>query len=263
MTTFTQHQNQKINLLLASLLSISLGYCLVKLQIPKLQEVRDVNLGTDEYLKQAKAEELELSVLNKAPNFGLSNFVASHSYIKFLIYMGDENARRKTGYSLSPKYLEVIAENDPLFSKAFVNLSAASSIYGGAPEKTVEIMDQVLEKLTPDFPQAYLVWLYKGVDEVLFMGDLKKAQHSYEKAAEWANIAGDQFIENAARNTAEFLTTNPDIVEAQVGAWYVVLTSTSDKIVRQAAIRNIEQLGGTIEVFPDGRVVVTAPKSSN
>jgi len=262
MNVFKQYNISQVNLLFSGLICISLGYCLVKLQLPHLESVKQAGLATDQYLKVVETEKLQLEFLTNAPTFGFDNLVASKSMLQFLQYLGDGDARKQTGYSISYKYLEVIAKKDPRFTQAYLIISPASSIFGGTPHKTIKIMDQGLQKLTPDIPKSYFVWLYKGVDEVLFLGDLKKAQESYEKAAEWAKIAGDERIEQAARNTAQFLATNPDLTQAQVGAWFTVFSSNANEQLRELARRRIEQLGGTIEVFPNGNVVATPPQAS-
>ena len=263
MNIFRQYHTSKINLLLVGLISISLGLCLVKLQLPHLQELKQAQLDKDDYLKAVEVEKMQLEFLADTPTFGFDNLVASKSMIEFLQYLGDGDARRQTGYGLSYKYLELIVDKDPRFTQAYLIISPASSVFGGTPDKTVAIMDQGLQKLTPEIPRSYFVWLYKGVDEILFIGDLQKAQKSYEKAAEWAKIAGDERIERAARNTAKFLATKPDIVQAQVGAWFTVFTSNSNQQLRDLARRKIEELGGTLEIFPDGRVVAKPPEPSN
>lgn len=263
MNTFKQYQSNKVIFLFVSTITITLGLCLVKLQLPHLQEVNQTQLDKDDYLKVVEAEKLQLEFLNNAPTFGFDNLVASKSMLQFLQYLGDGDARRQTGYSMSYKYLEVIAKKDPRFAQAYLIISPASSVFGGTPHKTIEIMDEGLQKLSPEIPQSYFIWLYKGVDEILFLGDLEKAEQSYLKAAEWAKIAGDDRIEQAARNTAKFLATNPDITQAQVGAWFTVFTSNANEQLRELARRNIEQLGGTIEIYPDGRVVAMPPKVSN
>ncbi len=260
MNIFKPYYTNKNNLLLISIVSISLGLCLVQLQLPHLQAIKQKELSKDDYLKVVEAEKIQLELLANAPTFGFDNLVASKSMLQFLQYLGDGDAREQTGYSLSYKYLELIAKKDPRFTQAYLIISPASSVFGGTPHKTVAIMDEGLQKLTPEIPQAYFVWLYKGVDEILFLGDLQKAQQSYEKAAEWAKVAGDGRIEDAARNTAKFLATNPNIVQAQVGAWFTVFSSNANQQLRELAKSKIEQLGGTIEIFPDGRVVATPPK---
>ncbi len=262
MNTFRQYHTRKIHLLSVGIISIFLGLCLVKLQLPHLQEIKQAKLNKDDYLKALEAEKVQLEFLANVPTFGFDNLVASKSMLQFLQYLGDGDARRQTGYSLSYKYLELISKKDPRFTQAYLIISPASSVFGGTPHKTIAIMDEGLKKLTPEIPQAHFVWLYKAVDEVLFLGDLEKAQKSYEKAAEWAKIAGDARIERAASNTAQFLATKPDITQAQVGAWFTVFTSNANEQLRKLARRKIEQLGGTIEVFPDGRIVATPPQVS-
>ena len=263
MSTFKQDYNGKINLLLTGLIGICLSYCLAKLQLPQLEKIKQTELGTDKYLKAVEAEEIQLSFLEKAPSFGFDNLVANQSMLRFLQYVGDSKARKKTGYGLSSKYLELIAEKDPRFAEAYIMISPASSVFAGTPHKTVALMDKGLEYLTPDIPRAYVVWLYKGVDEILFIGDLEKARNSYKKAAEWATIAGDERIANAAEATAKFLSNNPDPRQAQVGAWFTVWTNTREKSVRNFAESEIKRLGGKLTVYPDGRVEAQPPKISN
>lgn len=263
MNVFKQHYKNSTSLFLTSLIGISLGGCLVKLQLPQLQEAKQAQLGKDEYTKAVEAEKTQLSFLKNAPAFGFDNLVASQSMLKFLQYVGDSRARKQTGYSLSYKYLELIAEKDPRFAEAYIMISPASSVFGGTPQKTIELMDKGLEYLTPDIDRAYVVWLYKAVDEVLFIGDLEKAQKSYKKASEWAAIAGDEFIARAAKDSAEFLSTEPDTRQAQVGAWFTVWTNTREKSVRHIAETEIKRLGGTLTVYPDGRVEAKPPKIEN
>lgn len=244
----------KVNLLFTFLLGISLTWGVTQLQLPRLQKVKMAQLETENYEKIIEAEKVNLTFLENLPTLGFDNLIASWTMLGFLQYLGDGDARKQTGYSLSYKYLEVIAEKDPYFTQAYLIISPASSVFGGTPQKTVAIMDKGLKHLSPNIPQAYFVWLYKGVDEILFIGDLEKAKKSYEKAAEWATIAGDERIAQSARNTAKFLSTNPDPRQAQVGAWFTVWTSSKDKSVRNLAELEIKKLGGTLTVYPDGRV---------
>ena len=250
----------KINLLFAVIVAITLGWGITELQLPSLRKINEAETQTEVYAKIAEAEEVKLGFLKNLPAFGFDNLVANWSMLKFLQYIGDGDARKTTGYSLSHKYLEIIAEKDPRFAQAYLIISPASSVFGGTPQKTVELMDKGLKYLTPDIPQSYFVWLYKGVDEVLFLGDLEKARKSYEKAAEWANIAGDERIAKAARGTAKFLSTDPDPRQAQVGAWFTVWTNTKEKSVRNLAESEIERLGGKLTVYPDGRVEAQPPE---
>ena len=135
-------------------------------------------------------------------------------------------------------------------------------MFAGRPEITVELMEHGLKYMTPDLPQAHFVWLYKGVDEILFLGDLTRARQSYLKGAKWAEIANDDFIAESAKDTAQFLTTKPDIRSTQVNTWFLVWINAKDKRIRQLAEAKIESIGGELKVYPDGRVEAMPPKDS-
>lgn len=252
--------------LISNTLLLGLGAtCLLfilDLQSDRTQKILQNTLDRENYSKIEESEKLRLYFYKKMPSFGFDNLVANWSLLQFLQYFGDYNAREKTGYTLSADYLEVITKNDPQFALAYMVISPASSLFGGTPERTVELMDEGLEYLSPDMPYAHFVWLYKGMDEILFFGDLEKAKQSYEKAAEWAKIAGDDKIYKSANDTLQFLETNPDTTQAQVGAWFHLWVNNEKPNIRQIAKENIEKLGGELKVYPDGRVEAIPPKDS-
>ncbi len=256
-------KNNFLNNIIFSILGISCLFCIVNLQNSRIKQLSQNSLDSKIYFQQHQAENLHLSFLNKMPAFGFDNLLANSTMLRFLQYFGDGEARKHTGYTLSSDYLEVITNRDPRFATAYLVISPASSMFGGHPHKTVSLMEQGLEKLSPEIDNAHFVWLYKGIDEILYLGDLEKAQQSYEKAAEWAKIAGDGKIAESASNTAKFLATKPDIKQAQVGAWFSVWTSAKDDFTRDFAKTKIEELGGALIVEPDGRVVARPPKPSN
>ncbi|HHP7230493.1 MAG TPA: hypothetical protein ACFCUY_06505 [Xenococcaceae cyanobacterium] len=243
---------------------ISCG-CLISitnLQHSQVEKIKSSGNNSD-YFKEHLQEKMQLEVLTKAPAFGFDNIFANLTILKFFQYFGDGDARKATDYSLSSSYLEAIIDKDPQFVQSYFVISPASSMFGGTPTKTVELMEKGLEYLSPDIPKSYFVWIYKGIDEILYLGDLKKAQQSYEKAAEWAKIVGDEKTAQSALDTAQFLATNPDARQAQVGAWFMIWTNNEDEQIRQLAQRKIEELGGTLEIYPDGRVVAKPPKPTN
>ncbi|WP_319423233.1 hypothetical protein [Pleurocapsa sp. FMAR1] len=114
--------------------------------------------------------------------------------LQFIQYFGDGEARNATGYSLSADYLRSNCPKRSFFSRAYIIISPASSMFAGTPERTVAIMNKGLAQMSASTPDAYYVWLYKGVDEILFLGDLQAAKNSYQMSAEWANQAGNQKI---------------------------------------------------------------------
>ena len=253
----------KYDLLATGIISIVIGWGIIELQMPSLHKIKQEELKIEDYKKLVEAENVKLGFIKSLPAFGYKNLIASWSMLRFLQYLGDENARKQTGYSLSYKYLETIVKKDPRFAQAYLIISPASSVFGGTPQKTVEIMNEGLKHLSPNIYQAYFIWLYKGVDEILFLGDLEEAKKSYETASQWASIAGDEQIAQAATATAKFLSTKPDPRQAQVGAWFTVWTSNQDKSVRKRAESEIEKLGGKLTVYPDGRVKAQPPKIEN
>ncbi len=233
---------------------------IVRLQQAKIADI-DLKKTAADYQQEAKSEAVKLELLSLLPSsFGFGNLIADWTLLQFIQYYGDSRAREVTGSTLSPEYFKIIVDNDPLFVRAYLILSPASSINAGRPDITIQEMTKGLKSLTPNIPDAYMVWLYKGVDQLLFLGDIEGAKHSYQMAADWAKIAGDVRIENAARNTVNFLNKNPDSREAQVGAWFLVFLNSSDAETRALAKREIEKIGGTISVSPDGRVTAKAPK---
>ena len=250
------------NIIISFLISCGCLFSILNLQSSEVQKLKSSGNRSD-YFKETVQEKLKLEFLKKSPTFGFDNLVADLTILKFFQYFGDGEARKETGYSLSSNYLDAIVDKDPLFVQSYFVISPASSMFGGTPEKTVDLMEKGLEKLSPHIDKSYFVWIYKGIDEILYLADLKKAQKSYETAAEWARIAGDENVAQSASNTAKFLSTNPDARQAQVGDWFMLWVNTKDQQIRKLAQRKIEELGGILEVYPDGRVVAKPPKLSN
>ncbi|GAX37366.1 hypothetical protein [Nodularia sp. NIES-3585] len=233
-----------------------LGVSLI--QFPQLQTLltskEDISLDVLE--TDMKTESLRLNFLKKMPSFGYGNLIANWVYLSYLQYFGDDEARAKTGYGLSPDYFEIILEQDPRFLAAYLSLSTSASIYAGMPERAIEIMERGLQSLSPWVPQrSYYVWRYKGIDELLFLGDTKSAQESFATAAEWASNFSDdesQSIAASSRQTSIFLSQNPDSKTAQISAWVMVLNNQVDDKTRARAISEIEALGGKVTITPEG-----------
>lgn len=240
------------------------AFCMVGvvwLQLPRLNTKPE--LSRAEYIRQEQSQKTGVEVLKQLPSFGFDNLIADRAYLDFIQYYGDPPAREQTGYSLIPEYFEIVVNHDPRFVKAILFLSPATSIYGGRPDRTVAYLEQSLESLIPTFPDAYYVWLYKGVDEMLFTGDRKAARHSHEMASKWASTHDDpqsQAIATRTRETGQFLARNPDSKRAQISGWIMVLANAVDDAGRQLAISRIQALGGKVSVTPQGEVKVQPPK---
>ncbi|NEU81709.1 hypothetical protein [Nostoc sp. UIC 10630] len=235
------------------------------IQFPQLQTLidRKQSASLESLKKEIKSEHLRLNFLKKMPTFGYDNLIADLIYLNFLQYFGDDEVRDKTGYSLSPEYFEVILERDPRFLAAYQSLSISTSLYAAMPERTIAISEKGLKSISPSVPErSYYVWRYKGVDELLFLGNAKAAQQSFAMAANWASKFSDpesQLIANTSQRTAEFLSRNPNSKYAQISTWSMVLNNHADERTQKRAIKEIEALGGKIVTTPEGTNKIIFP----
>ncbi|MBW4643460.1 MAG: hypothetical protein KME23_10800 [Goleter apudmare HA4340-LM2] len=236
------------------------------IQFPQLQKLlNDKQTNSLEALeREIKAESTRLKLVRQMPSFGYDNLIANWEYLNFLQYFGDEELRAKTGYSLSPEYFEVILERDPRFLSAYQSLSSSTSIYAAMPERSIELMAKGLKSLSPQIPEkSYYIWRYKGIDELLFLGDTQSAQKSFATAAEWAKTYSDEESQNAAiisQRTAEFLSNNPDSKYARISTWAMILNNQIDARTRKRAISEIEALGGQVITTPEGNNRILFPE---
>ncbi len=227
-------------------------------------------LTTEEYEKQQELEKLQLNVYKGIPNLGYGNLLADWFYLRFIQYFGDGDARKQTGYPLSPDYFELVVDNDPRFVDANLKLAVSTSIFAALPQKSVQLLEQSLEKTpskmtSPVYPPYYL-WIYKGVDELLFLGDVEAAKNSNTMAANWADTYPEddkynsQSVAQRRRQTVNFLEKNPDSRAAQIGAWSQILNSAANQETVERALGEIQALGGEILVTPEGNIRVRVPE---
>ena len=259
--------NLKINSSLVSWGVILL--CLVgitRLQIPQLNQLlnKSKTASFAELKKDIEAEKARLSLVNTMPSLGFNNLISDWVMLNFIQYFGDNEVRDRTGYDLSSEYFEIIIDRDPRFLDSYIYLSTSITLFAGKPEKSVALMEKGLKSLSPEMPpKYYYIWRYKAIDELLFLGNAKAAQKSFEKSAEWAIIRPDlesQKVAMLSRKTANFLAKNPNSKSAQVGAWSMVLANSLDQRVRNLAIARIEALGGKVIRTPQGEIQVILPK---
>jgi len=76
------------------------------MQIPKLQKLltSQQSISVETLEKDLKKESLRLNLLQNVPSFSYKNLIADWVYIDFLQFFGDDEARDRTGYRLSPEY---------------------------------------------------------------------------------------------------------------------------------------------------------------
>lgn len=244
-------------------LTALLGVAIAGLQWQRFQQLQAVAAGTQS-LEQLRLQEdqdrLRLSLLRRMPSFGHDNMIANWTFLNFLQYFGNVDARRQVGYTVSPEFFEVIVDRDPRFVAPYIFLSTSTSMFAGQPERAVEMMQRGLNSMTATLPPGgYRVWRYLGIDQLLFLGDGNGARQSFEMAADWADQSDEPeaiFVAQASRQTAAFLATNPSSKAAQISAWIQVINLAVDDQVRRIAIERIQALGGEILDLGEGRVTV-------
>lgn len=237
--------------------------CSVYLQ-KQLLAKKDKSQDVVRYEQQARVEQIKINTIKKMPAFGFGNLLADWCWLQFLQYFGDSKARKNTGFIISADYYESIVNHDPRFVRAYFLLAPATSIFAGEPERAIKAMSKGLESITPELSsESYYLWVYKGIDEMMFLNDIESAKESYKMASIWAEQSDHLNAKNSAANikqTVEFLDDNPDSLVAQIGAWTLVLNSTAHRETQDKALEKIEELGGQIIVTPGGGVRVRVPE---
>ena len=206
-------------------------------------------LNTADYLAQEREQARLLDWQRRSPSLGFSNLKADLTYLNFVQYFGDENARKTIGYKLVPNYFEAITHTDPQFTQAYLRLAIANSMYAGNPETTVALMKKGLESIAPESKDAAFLWTSKGLDELLFMGDKKAAIKSYKMAQEWTALTQSDRVEELEikdLETALQSTTEIELKEAQIRAWSSVLVHIRDNQRRGEIINKIGELKAEI-----------------
>ncbi|KYC43479.1 hypothetical protein WA1_10460 [Scytonema hofmannii PCC 7110] len=236
------------------------------LQMPRMQKLLHSNktVPVKTLQRELDLERTRLNLMEKIPSFGYDNVIANFAYLWFLQYFGDDEVRSKTNYSLSPQYFEIILARDPRFITAYLGLSTSTSMYAAMPEYSIKLMEKGLKSLSPFAPtKSYYVWRYKGIDELLFLGQSLKARQSFEKTSEWASHHSDEESKQAtaiSKKTAEFLSRNPNSTYARIATWAMVLNNQVDDKTRQRAIREIQALGGDVTNNTDGTHKIKLPE---
>ncbi|WP_017297359.1 hypothetical protein [Nodosilinea nodulosa] len=249
--------------LLLWILPVALLVSLVPLQQRRLAALQDHSVTEQNLEQQDQTTAATLALAQKMPTFGFDNVVADWFFLRFLQYFGDDEARAKTGYSLSADFFRAIIPNDPYYRRFYLFLSGSVSNFAGQPEQSVALIAQGLKHLTPALPSdGFYIWRYRGVDELLYLGNGKAAQKSFQTAADWARQSPEPdaplMAENSQR-TADFLAQNPLSKQAQVNAWASVLANAFDDGTRQKAIARIEALGGKVTISETGEIRLQFP----
>jgi hypothetical protein len=236
---------------------------IICLQLPQLHELqqRSQTATAAEIRKFTEAESVRLKAMQTLPAFGFDNLVADWAFLGFLQYFGDEAARKKSDYRLSPEYFEIVLKHNPNFLGIYPFLSTSTSLYAGMPDRSIAMMQTALQSLKPNAPLgSYYGWRQLGIDQLLFQGNAAAAQQSFATAAEWARVQGNLNVATLSQQTADLLAKNPDSLYAQIAAWSMVLSTVPDDRTRQTAIQQIEALGGTIVQQSNGSFSIVPPE---
>lgn len=204
--------------------------------------------------QEVQQEALRLKMLKSIPSFGFDNLIADWTFLKFLQYFGDDEAREVTGYNLSADYFDIITRRDPRWADIYLFLSTAVSFYQGKPETAIKFIERGTNALSRENnPQAWIVWRTKGLDELLLLGDIPDSMRSHEMAADWVeNTPDGPKLAPLFRATAEYLRRDPDSVPVRFNAWSTVYAQTTDKLVRQRAKEALVKLGAQVKKDKDG-----------
>lgn len=203
---------------------------------------------------------LELELVRRSPTLGFDNLIANWAFIKFITYFGDYDLRDLTGYELNDDYFDLLTRRDPRFMEAYLFISSAVSFMQGKPELGVELMQRGTDVLSPKInPRSYLLWRYKGIDQILLTNDIPGAIKSHEMAAEWVKGTADEAFAPIYAQTAEFLKSNPDNTSVRFWAWSEVYHSTVDKNVKARAEAELLKLGANKRVDAEGNVFFALP----
>jgi len=208
------------------------------------------------FKQAAQQEALRLKMLKTIPSFGFDNLIADWTFLKFLQYFGDDEARDVTGYNLSQDYFDIVTQRDPRWADIYLFLSTAISFYQGKPETAVNLMERGTRalSLSPQLhSQSWTVWRTKGLDELLLLGDIPESIRSHEMAADWVEGSPEgPKLAPMFRATAEYLRRDPDSVPVRFNAWSTVYAQTTDKLVRQRAKQALVKLGAQVQKDQDG-----------
>jgi hypothetical protein len=243
-----------------------LGAVGIQIYAPGGAEIRDRPSGADgPELTEADAREQErqlatnLELLKRSPGFGFDNLLADWTFLNFLQYFGDEQARELTGYQLNDDHFDVISKFDPKWVDMYLFLSTSVAYYQGEPELSVKLMNRGTDALSPDYPDAWRLWRLKAIDQLLLVGDTEAAIASLEMAAKWAAGTPSEALAARFREAAAILRENPDNKMIRINAWLTVYSQTTDPVVRKRAIAELEALGVQIEQGEDGQLRFFVP----
>lgn len=245
---------------------VNLGFAGVALAGIVLMQSDRLNRGALAAIDAQQAEQqeaLRLNILKQAPTFSFNNLVSGWTFLNFLQYFGDDEARQKTGYDLNSEYFDVITRLDPRFAQSYLFLSNSVSHYQGNPQLAVEYMERGTKALSPQInPKSFIVWRYKGLDELLLLGDIPAAINSYEMAAQWTLGTPEAYLAPLFQQTADFLKQDPNSVPARFQSWlevYLQAQNIGDRRTQARAEQALLAMGAKKQMNDKGETNFVLP----
>ncbi|MBO0351745.1 hypothetical protein J0895_22215 [Phormidium pseudopriestleyi FRX01] len=213
--------------------------------------------------RQAQQQEaLQLQILKRSPTLGFNNMIANYAFLKWAQYFGDEEIRDQIGYALNNEYFDLITRLDPRFAEMYPFISTAVSFAQGEPELGIQYMERGLAALSPEInPKAFLVWRFKGLDQLLLLGDIPGSIESHEMAAQWALGTEYEGYADLYQSAADFLRTEPDSTRIRLWSWNEVYQNSMNESVKQRAEQEMLNLGASKQIIEDGQVIFVLPET--
>ncbi len=228
----------------------------ITMQWTKLQQKSLSNLTPQQAEQQ---ESIRLRLLSRSPSLGFGNLIADWTFLGFVQYFGDNDARKQTGYYLSVDYFDLVTKLDPHFIEVYPVFSTAVSFYLGKPETTIKFIDRSLVVSSRLIPKSYVLWVYKGLDQLLLLGDIPGAIKSYEMAAKWLQGTPDENLAKYFQLSANFLKKNPHSISVRFLAWNEIYQQAIDQKTKERAKQEMLKLGAQIEMTQDGEIRFVLP----
>lgn len=207
--------------------------------------------------------QVTLNLLGRLPSLGFDNAIADWAFLSYLQYFGDVATREQTGYDLNDDFFDLVTARDPRFLEVYPFATAGISYYLGDPETTIAYMDRGTDALGPEVrPDAFWLWRYKAIDQLLLLGDTNGAEYSMTQAADWARQAGETEFADFFQRTADFLRSDPNNVPVRFYAWMTVYQEAVDVPIRKRAEDELLLLGAVRRQLPNGNITFELPPAA-
>ncbi len=230
---------------------------LVGVMLMQRAQLNQPSLWVTDPQQAEQQEAVRLQLLQKAPTFGFDNLIGDWVFLNFLQYYGDTPVRQQTGYSLSSKYFDIITQRDPRFVGIYLFLSGTVGYQLAQPELAMQFMDRGTAVLSPQIdPKSFQLWRFKGLIQLLLLGDTQGSIYSHEMAAKWVEGTPDASLAPIFREVANFLRKDPNSVPVRLQSWATIFAQAAqvkDEQTQARAKQEIEKLGWQLQ-FENGEL---------